>query len=267
MLDIKFDVIMSIFDEPDSLIKRSVQSVLDNSCKPINFVIVDDNPVAMRDLQVILSEVTNPGDVSFHVITNDQNIGLGFSLNKAIDQTTSTFIARMDADDVIAKTKFEKQLKLFSACEQIDICFTGYRLIYDNKVIVPNLEENACFRKHFFTSKYNNFKHATYMCRADYLKKFKYKISHAPEDFEMYFRMVKAGVNVKVLLEPLYDHHIDAKSSYRPKVKNKSREMRTLTYLLSLMIRHRKEFKKWSGFYAYFLKKCTRILSIFLFRR
>lgn len=104
----KVSVIMSIYNEPIGWIRQSVQSILCQSYNNFEFIIVNDNP-GREDNEVLLREIRN-ADKRVVTLSNQINIGLTKSLNRALSIARGEYIARMDADDMSLPQRFEKQV-------------------------------------------------------------------------------------------------------------------------------------------------------------
>ena len=100
-------VVMSVFNETEEQLDRSITSILSQSFSDFEFIIVNDNP-ENESIGKILEKYT---DKRIRLIKNKKNIGLTFSLNKAIEASSGEFIARMDADDCSLKNRLQYQLK------------------------------------------------------------------------------------------------------------------------------------------------------------
>ena len=120
-------VIMSVFNESIDEIGRAIESILNQTYKNIEFIIVDDNPNNTLMLKIL--KEYNEKNNNIKLIINEKNLGLAKSLNKAIDIASGDFIARMDADDISALDRIEKEIKLLienkydmitSNCDYID---------------------------------------------------------------------------------------------------------------------------------------------------
>jgi glycosyltransferase involved in cell wall biosynthesis len=204
-------IIMSIFDESVSQVSKSIDSILKQTFENIEVIIVLDNPLNKSVKQYL-------GDLSSEcrnvkVIFNDMNIGLGFSLNKAIEEASGEFIARMDADDVSEVERINNQFE-FLNYNKFDIVFCNVNLIDKNGLLHKrHTIDNPTFIRDFFLN--DPFVHATYLIKADVLKKYMYKISHAPEDYDLYFRMFGDGVKFGLLSDYLYSYYFQSKLDYR----------------------------------------------------
>ena len=108
MMNNEISVIMSCYNETEKELSESINSILSQTFKNIEFIIVDDNPTNTT-LKNLLIKYGN--DKRVKLVFNDTNLGLAQSLNKAIDISTGEYIARMDADDIALPTRFEAQLE------------------------------------------------------------------------------------------------------------------------------------------------------------
>lgn len=102
-------VLMSSYKEEVAELKLAVESILNQSYKDLEFIIIIDNP-DNKIHKAILSEYAKK-DRRIRLFINDRNIGLVASLNKALSLAKGDYIARMDADDISVSTRLEKQLK------------------------------------------------------------------------------------------------------------------------------------------------------------
>lgn len=102
-------VIMACYNEDLNLIKKSIESVINQTHLNIEFIIVCDNPKNedIRNLLIYYSKL----DSRIRVIFNEKNKGLIESLNTALNIAKGNFIARMDADDICMLNRIETQLE------------------------------------------------------------------------------------------------------------------------------------------------------------
>ena len=112
----KISVIMSAYNGMPFL-KEAVDSVLGQTYKNFEFIIVDDasSDGTWRYLKSLKSE-------RIKFIRNKKNLGLAASLNIALRQAQGDYIARMDADDVSLPRRLETQLEFLEKNHDIDIC-------------------------------------------------------------------------------------------------------------------------------------------------
>lgn len=126
----KISVIMSVYNGMPYL-KEAVQSILAQTYKNFEFIIVDDASTD-RSWQYLKSLK----DKRLKLIKNKKNLGLAKSLNITLRQAQGDFVARMDADDVSLPQRLEKQMQFFKKNPSVDICGTWVNLIDENSQII-----------------------------------------------------------------------------------------------------------------------------------
>ena len=100
-------VIMSVYNEPESILRSAVESILKQTFSDFEFIIVMDSPENELNCR-ILSEYSKK-DERISLLFNEKNEGLTFSLNRALQHAKGKYIARMDADDVSLPFRIERQ--------------------------------------------------------------------------------------------------------------------------------------------------------------
>lgn len=115
-----FSVLLNIYakDKP-AWIKQALDSVLSNTVRPNEVVIMVDGPVG-KDIQAVLDDAIK--DKSVRILSHPVNIGRGAALGYAVPKCNYELIALMDADDVSRKDRFEKQLVAFGANPNLAVC-------------------------------------------------------------------------------------------------------------------------------------------------
>lgn len=132
-------VIMSIYKEPIEWIKKSIDSILLQSFRDFEFIIVVDNPF-YAELCVLLKEYEGK-DHRITIIYNETNIGLTKSLNKAIGQAQGKYIARMDADDIALENRFDIQITFLENNPSYAVCTPMIDVIDEQDVVVMSSDK------------------------------------------------------------------------------------------------------------------------------
>lgn len=129
MEESKVSVIMSVYNEKPEWLRTAIESILNQTHKNIEFIIILDNP-DNTTLRLIIEEYhLNDCRVKYYI--NEENKGLVTSLNRALAYCTGEYIARMDADDISEKNRIELQLK-FMKDKQCDIVACRMQFIDEN---------------------------------------------------------------------------------------------------------------------------------------
>lgn len=119
MPDTKFSVSMCVYikDNPEWF-KTAVESILNQTVKPSEVVLVVDGPVNAQLDAVITHYENNP---IFRVVRLPENVGHGKARRAGLTHCRYELVALMDADDISVSNRFEKQLEMFEADESLAI--------------------------------------------------------------------------------------------------------------------------------------------------
>lgn len=106
---------MSVYKEETRYIRESIDSILNQTYKDFEFIIVGDTPQPDRDRVFSIIEEYSSKDTRIKFIPNETNLGLTKSLNVGLSYCKGKYIARMDADDISLPTRLEKQVAFMDA--------------------------------------------------------------------------------------------------------------------------------------------------------
>lgn len=114
-----YSVLMSVYiKEKPEYLKEAITSILNQTVKTNDFVIVCDGPLTEGLNKVIADFVTTYSGL-FNVYRLEHNMGLAKALNNGILQCKNEIIVRMDSDDVSMPDRVEKQMKAMKEKMQI----------------------------------------------------------------------------------------------------------------------------------------------------
>lgn len=107
----QFSVSMCVYgrDNPQWF-RQAVDSVLNQTVKPSEVVLVVDGPIP-EELNRVVAEFEKLPE--FRVIRLPENVGHGNARRVGLENCSYELVALMDADDISAPNRFEMQLKLF----------------------------------------------------------------------------------------------------------------------------------------------------------
>ena len=146
-------VVMAVFNAARFL-REAVASILAQTYREFELIVVDDS--SSDDSLSILESFDDP---RIRIIRHHTNLGAALSRNDALAAARGELVAIMDADDVCAPTRLERQLAFLDAnplvglvgCgiyDNIDVSgavlYTSY-LPEDNETIQQTLVERWCF--------------------------------------------------------------------------------------------------------------------------
>lgn len=214
--EILVSVVMSLFNPDKPLLKKSIESLSNQSYTNIEIIIIDDGMNA-EDIFFLKSLIE--GKENFFVYKNIKNIGLTKSLNIAISKSNGELIARNDADDISDKNRIEKQVNYFKKNKEVGVLGTWYSVFNDNN----NDNDNERKYEYRYSNDHNillemlfernPFCHSSVMIKKDILKKLggynpKYKVS---QDLDLWFRISK-NYSLNILQENLVERYLSKKS-------------------------------------------------------
>ena len=115
---------MSVYEKDNSsYLEESISSILNQSFPTNDFVIIEDGPLS-ASLYEVLSKFKNHYPSVISIYSNTENKGLAFSLNRGLSLCKNRLVARMDADDISAPRRCEKELIEFSKNKDLVIVGT-----------------------------------------------------------------------------------------------------------------------------------------------
>lgn len=191
---LKFSLLMSVYakDSPKYL-RQAMDSVIDSSVTPDQFVIVFDGPVGGEIYEVINSFHNK---INLTVVKLNENRGLGAALSAGIMHCAYEWIARFDSDDICTSTRFEKQISFIDANPSVDIIGTWISE-FENDPLHAHAERRTPI-SHYdlvrFAKHRNPFNHMTVMYKKSLvLAAGGYKNDYLYEDYALWIRMIKNG--------------------------------------------------------------------------
>lgn len=96
-------VLMPVYNA-EKYLREAIDSILKQSFTDFEFLIIDDGS-SDSSIEIINSYDDN----RIRLVRNEQNLGIGRTLNRGIEMASSDIIARMDADDISLPERLKKQ--------------------------------------------------------------------------------------------------------------------------------------------------------------
>lgn len=206
----KFSVLISVYkgDNP-AWLRQALKSVLTNTVRPTEVVIMVDGPVG-EEIQNVLDKVVK--DKIVRVLSCPINIGRGAALGYAVPKCSYDLIALMDADDVSRKDRFEKQLAAFASNPDLSVC-GGQIQEVDADSFAPLSKRNVPLT-HSDIKRYLKtrmpFNNVTVMFKkAAVLEAGNYKPFGTVEDYYMWAKVMAKGKIAQNVSDILVDVRVD----------------------------------------------------------
>lgn len=133
-------VLMSVYNEKIEYVHKAVESILAQTYKNIEVIIVLDNPDSAEHIDYLKG--MQERDCRIKLLVNQVNIGLAMSLNRALADANGEYIARMDADDISYPDRLEKEL-LFLEKNDLDIVSCYANKIDEHDVIWGEIKSSV----------------------------------------------------------------------------------------------------------------------------
>ena len=123
-------VVLPVYNAPESFLRASVGSVLDQTFEDFELIIVDDG--SEEECRRVLRSFQDP---RIRILYHEKNKKLPASLNDGLDASTGKYIVRMDSDDISLPERFFKQVRFMEENPDIMISGTLAQIIGSDKVI------------------------------------------------------------------------------------------------------------------------------------
>ena len=198
---------MSVYKNDDaSFLNEAIRSMVEQTVKPDQYVIVKDGPVS-KEIDTVISEWEKKEPGLFTVLAFEVNQGLAAALNAGIKVCRNELIARMDSDDIALPERCQKELEMFELHENLSICGCNIDEFFDAPAnvrtsrVVPSDYEAICK----FMKRRQPFNHPTVMYRKSMLEEVGgYATLHRKEDFDLFSRCINSGYYALNINESLY---------------------------------------------------------------
>lgn len=208
-------VVMSTYKEAEHLLRQSVESILDQTYKEFEFIIILDCPENDMHKRVVEEYQRKDDRIKFYI--NKKNLGLAASLNKGIEKSKGTYICRMDADDISLPRRLEHQKKYLEE-NQADLIGGLTQVIDDDGKLLYSI--NHVPQKHeeiLKALRYNQvLAHPTWFGRRKVFEDLKgYRNIPLCEDSDFTLRAALKGFHLSNLNEKVLKYRMSSKSISR----------------------------------------------------
>ena len=120
-------------------VDETINSILAQTLRNFEFLIIDDG--STDNTKNIIESYS---DSRIRFIPYNENKGVGFRLDEALDIINTPYIAKVDADDISEPSRFEEQLAFIETCNaDIIKCHLNY---FADSIQVSNSPRFAIFK-------------------------------------------------------------------------------------------------------------------------
>lgn len=225
------------FYNAERYLADAIRSVFAQTYQNWELILIDDGSTD-SSLQ-IASSIKDP---RVRVIADGQNKKLATRLNEVSKLATYNIIARMDADDLMATNRLEKQLQILKNNPTIDLVSTGVYSVTNSLQMVGARGVSA----NNITLKQLLFKeigvtHAAILAKKEWYLRNTYNTNlKIAQDYDLWLRAsVKNDFNIVLIADPLYFYREEGNA--------------TMKKLLAAYKNERVMYKKYAGTYYNYL--------------
>lgn len=197
-------------DRPDFLVQAWQSTVVDQTRRPDEVVVVQDGPVGDA-LAGTLAELVAASPVPVQHLVLERNLGLGPALDRGLAACTYDVVARMDADDVSMPERFAVQLPLIEAGADIvgsALVEFGDHVDAVEEVRIPPTDPEWIRSAARFRDPFN---HPTVVYRRAAVQRAGgYQDLPLMEDYLLFARMLAAGAVPANVAQPLVRYRVGA---------------------------------------------------------
>ena len=205
----KISVIMSVYNG-ETYLEEAIESVINQTFKDWELIVINDCSTDLTEK--ILSGFASK-DKRIKVYTNEANLKLPASLNKAISVCSGKYIARMDADDICLPERLEKQYIFMESHGDVALSSCRFMTLKDG-VYASGGAGGRCdsdaLRAMLLVT--NPILHPGVIAKAEVMKAFNYdETLTCTEDLELWTRMAMKGEKMQILPECLLIYRLHDK--------------------------------------------------------
>ncbi len=208
-------VIMSTYKEDERLLRESIESILNQTYRDFEYIIILDYPD--NDVHKSVIEEYALKDDRIHFYINEKNMGLTDSLNRGLSLCHGEYIARMDADDISLPDRLERQMKYLEK-NHYDLIGGITEMINENGSLLYSIKSVPTDPKKINKAlRYSQcIAHPTWLGRKEVFEK-NAGYRHMPlcEDYDFILRAVLNGFVVSNLNEAVLKYRMTSNSISR----------------------------------------------------
>lgn len=119
-------VVMPLLNGNPVHLKQSIEGILNQTYNNFEFIIIDDGS-NQTTKQILMAYAES--DARIRLITNEQNFGVGYSLNKGLALAKGEYFARNDADDISHPDRLATLVDYLQENPQLTFCGSDVKYI------------------------------------------------------------------------------------------------------------------------------------------
>lgn len=263
----KISLIMSVYNGEDYLVE-AIDSVLKQSFTDWELIVIND--CSTDTTEEILNRYAQQ-DPRVRVYTNEVNLRLPSSLNRAMTYAQGKYIARMDADDICLPDRLEKQYAFMEAHPEVALSSCRFMTLKNGVISSGGCggrSDGDSVKALLLVT--NPILHPGIIAKAEVIKQLQYdKNFTCTEDMELWTRFVMAGHKLQIqneylMIYRLHDKQITAttlekqhrevtaiQKTYYGKLLETMNETREAFYITGIYFRENTDIRQFCDFYKW----------------
>ena len=193
---IQFSVLISVYKkEKPEYLKTALQSIINQTLKPTEIVIVKDG-LLTQELDDCIKKYENKYPELTKIVAFRENRGLGLALRDGVTACKYDYIARMDSDDIAKPDRFAKQFQYLKQDPETALLGTWITEFSKDENKPDTLTELPCTHQGIlkYAKKRNPFRHMTMLLKKEaVIKAGNYRDFLWFEDYDLWVRMLQKG--------------------------------------------------------------------------
>lgn len=199
----------------EKYIKEAIISVLKQSYRLWELIIIDDCSTD-KTVDIVRECVDYDNRIKLHINKNNQ--GVSSARNKGISLAKGMWIAFLDSDDIWERTKLEKQISLANNTGA-KFLFTGSAYINEGGEYYPGIFEVPERVTYNSLKRQNVISCSSVLVQRSFFTNIKMENDDMHEDYAVWLRILKSGIEAYAVNEPLLIYRISPKSKSGNKFK------------------------------------------------
>lgn len=216
-------VILPVYND-EKYIFEAIESIVNQTYKEFELLCIYDNGSKDKSRDIIRKISLKDSRVKY--IDLKEKRGLVTALNYGISISNGKYIARMDADDIADKKRFEKQMNYLTSHKEVDILGTYVKTIGDvergkefndwvNRTWTKDNAKKGMIEKCILIHPSVMMKKSVLIKLNGYREKY-----DKMEDCDLWLRAINAGFNISTLGEELLSFRVHEESKSTGELKD-----------------------------------------------
>lgn len=209
---IQFSVLISVYKkEKAEYLKQALQSVINQTLKPTEVVIVKDG-ILTKELDKCIGDFQKQHPKLFKILAFNENRGLGLALRDGVKACKYEYIARMDSDDISKPDRFEKQFGYLQKHPEIALFGTWITEFSKDENKPDTATKLPCTHQEImkFAKSRNPFRHMTIIYKKQaVINSGNYRDFLWFEDYDLWVRLLQKGYKAANIPEYLVNVRAD----------------------------------------------------------